>query len=53
VLFTGADLLAVPAFNLAPPLTEQPASSLAKPFAAHIVYGATTELTRRIVRALL
>jgi putative membrane protein len=53
VLFTGADLLAVPAFNLSPPLNKQPASALATPFAAHIVYGVTTELVRRIVRAIL
>ena len=52
-LFTGADLLAVPAFNLSPPLNKQPASALATPFAAHIVYGVTTELVRRIVRAIL
>jgi len=53
VLFSGADLLAVPAFNLAPSPTDQPASALASPFAAHVVYGATTEFVRRIVRRLL
>jgi hypothetical protein len=52
-LFAGADLLAVPAFHLSPPSTEQPASALASPFAAHIVYGATTELVRRIARVIL
>ena len=52
-LFTGADLLAVPAFHLSPPVGEQPRSALATPFAAHLVYGATTELVRRIFRALL
>jgi uncharacterized membrane protein YagU involved in acid resistance len=52
VLFSIADLLAVPAFNLGPSTGEQPASALASPFAAHIVYGVTTELVRRIVRAL-
>jgi putative membrane protein len=52
VLFSTADLLAVPAFNLGPPAADQPASALASPFAAHIVYGVTTELVRRIVRAL-
>ena len=53
VLFTGADLVAVPAFNLSPPFAEQAPASLASPFAAHIVYGATTELVRRLVRRLL
>jgi uncharacterized membrane protein YagU involved in acid resistance len=52
VLFSTADLLAVPAFNLGPSAADQPASALASPFAAHIVYGVTTELVRRIVRAL-
>ncbi len=52
-LFSGADLIAVPVLNLSPPLDEQPKSSLASPFAAHVVYGGTTELVRRIVRAIL
>lgn len=52
VLFTGADLLAVPALNLSGSPTAQP-SALATPFAAHLVYGATTELVRRTVRKLL
>ena len=52
-LFTGADLLAVPAFRLSPPPGEQPKSALATPFAAHLVYGATTELVRRIMRTIL
>jgi putative membrane protein len=53
VLFSTADLLAVPALNLAPPPSDQPTSALATPFAAHIVYGATTEFVRRILRSLL
>jgi putative membrane protein len=53
VLFSTADLLAVPALNLAPAPSDQPASALATPFAAHIIYGATTEFVRRIVRMLL
>jgi putative membrane protein len=53
VLFSTADLLAVPALNLAPSPSDQPASALATPFAAHIVYGATTEFVRRILRSLL
>lgn len=50
VLFAGADLLAVPAFHLAAPLSETPKETLATPFAAHLVYGATTELVRRVLR---
>jgi putative membrane protein len=52
VLFSTADLLAVPALKLAPSPADQPASAQASPFAAHIVYGATTEFVRRVLRAL-
>lgn len=52
-LFGGADLVAVPVLNLSGPPTHSPASSYASPFAAHIVYGVTTELVRRVMRALL
>jgi putative membrane protein len=52
VLFSTADMLAVPALKLAPSPADQPASAQASPFAAHIVYGATTEFVRRILRAL-
>lgn len=52
-LFTGADLVAVPALNLSGSSGDQPASSLATPLAAHLVYGAATETVRRLVRALL
>ncbi len=52
-LFVGADLIGVPAFHLSPPATEQPPSSLATPFASHLVYGAATELVRRGVRSVL
>lgn len=52
-LFAGADLLAVPALHLAPPLSAQPRSALASPYAAHLVYGMTTDLVRRLVRAAL
>jgi putative membrane protein len=48
-LFRTTDSLAIPALNLAPSPSDQPAS----PFAAHIVYGATTEFVRRILRSLL
>jgi putative membrane protein len=52
-LFTGADMFAVPALHLAPPLAETPVETLATPFAAHLVYGATTELVRRLIRKAL
>jgi putative membrane protein len=53
VLFTGADMIAVPALNLSSSSGEAPASSLATPYGAHLVYGMTTELIRRVVRAVL
>lgn len=52
-LFAGADLVAVPALRLSPPLKDSSVSSLANPLAAHLVYGATTELLRRVLRAVL
>lgn len=52
VLFSTADLLAVPALKLAPSPANQPTSAQASPFAAHIVYGITTELVRRTLRTL-
>ncbi len=52
-LFSAADFLAVPALNLGPSPIDQPASALATPFAAQIIYGATTEFVRRIVRMML
>jgi uncharacterized membrane protein YagU involved in acid resistance len=53
ILFSLADFLAVPALNLAPSPMDQPASAQASPFAAHIVYGVSTELVRRMLRMLL
>jgi putative membrane protein len=53
ILFSTADLLAVPILNLGPSPADQPASALASPFAAHIVYGVTTELVRRLFRAVI
>jgi putative membrane protein len=52
-LFAGADMVAVPAFHLSRPNSEQISVTLAPPFAAHLVYGATTELVRRVLRAVL
>lgn len=51
LLFASADLVGVPAFGLAPPPNEQPLKSQATPLAAHLVYGATTDLVRRAIRA--
>lgn len=53
ILFSIADFLAVPALNLAPSPMDQPASAQASPFAAHFVYGVSTELVRRMLRMLL
>jgi putative membrane protein len=52
-LFTGADLVAVPALNLSESLSAEGIPTLATPFAAHLVYGAATEAVCRLVRALL
>ena len=52
-LFTGADLVAVPALKLSGSPSDAPVASLATPFAAHLVYGAATEAVRRLVRAML
>jgi uncharacterized membrane protein YagU involved in acid resistance len=53
VLFATADVLGVPAMHLGPWPDQYPVSSLASPLAAHLVYGATTELVRRIFRQIL
>ncbi len=50
-LFAGADLWAVPALHLSGSTGDAPVSSLATPFGAHMVYGATTEGVRRLLRA--
>jgi putative membrane protein len=52
-LFAGADLVAVPAFHLSGSPADAPVTSLATPFAAHLVYGAVTESVRWLVRVLL
>ena len=53
LLFATADLFGVPAAKLGPWPNQYPVSSLANPLGAHLVYGATTELVRRIVREIL
>lgn len=52
-LFTGADLVAVPALNLSGSAGDAPVSTLASPLAGHLVYGVATEGVRRIVRGML
>jgi putative membrane protein len=51
LLYASADLIGVPAFGLAPSATQQPVAAQATPLAAHLVYGATTDLVRRAIRA--
>jgi uncharacterized membrane protein YagU involved in acid resistance len=52
-VFSGADMIAVPALDLPTASGETPGPSLATPYAAHQIYGATTEFVRRVVRAVL
>ena len=52
-LFAGADLVAVPALDLSGSSSEPLISSLTTPFAAHLVYGMTTEAVRRVFRAMI
>lgn len=49
-VWLGADEVAVPAFGLAGPPWEHPASVHARALAAHLVYGVTTEGLRRLGR---
>lgn len=53
LLFASADVFGVPAMGLGPWPTEYPVSSLASPLVSHLVYGATTEFVRRVVRLIL
>jgi len=52
-IFSSADMFGVPAFGLAKWPNAYPLSSWANPLGAHLVYGVTTELVRRVVRPLL
>jgi uncharacterized membrane protein YagU involved in acid resistance len=52
-LFTAADVVAVPALKLSGSSASAPVSSLATPYAAHLVYGITTDTVRRLVRMFL
>lgn len=52
-LFTVADEIAVPALGLSRKPTESPISSHLYSLAAHLVYGVSTENTRRGLRITL
>jgi putative membrane protein len=52
-VWLGAHVMMVPALGLAPPPTRQPASKEALEFFLHLVYGAVTEVVRRLVRRAL
>ena len=49
-VWLGAHVIMVPSLGLAPPPTRQPPSKEAAEFALHLVYGAVTELVRRLIR---
>src|SRR5205823_15047630 len=48
-LFLAADEIMVPALGLSKPPTQQHASDQLTHYAAHLVYGTTTELVRRCI----
>jgi uncharacterized membrane protein YagU involved in acid resistance len=52
-LFVAADEIVVPALGLSPQPTESSISSHLYGLAAHLVYGVTTEVVRRGLRAAL
>jgi putative membrane protein len=52
-VWVGADEIGVPAARLSEPPNRIPASTHASALAAHLVYGATTDGVRRLVRAML
>jgi putative membrane protein len=49
-VWLGADEIAVPAFGLSKAPFEYPASTHASALAAHLVYGVTTDIVRRVLR---
>jgi len=51
-VWLAADEVAVPAFGLSKPPQETPASTHVQEFAAHVVYGVTTDLVRRAIVAI-
>jgi len=52
-VWAGADAIAVPLLGLSRPKSDYPLETHAQSYAAHVVYGLTTELVRRSVRALM
>jgi hypothetical protein len=50
MVWAGADELGMPALGLSRPTTERPAEAHAQSFAAHMVFGLTLEVVRRLVR---
>jgi putative membrane protein len=52
-VWLGAHVIMVPALGLAAPPTRQAASKEALEFILHLVYGAVTEVVRRLVRRAL
>lgn len=52
-LFAGADELVVPLLGLSDKPAESPVSSHLYGFGSHLIYGLTTEITRRGLRAAL
>jgi len=52
-VWVGADEIAVPLVGLSRPAADHPLETHAQALAAHVVYGVTTELVRRGVRALV
>ena len=52
-VWLGAHVIIVPALGLAPPPTRQPPLKEASEFVLHLVYGAVTELARRLIRQTL
>ncbi len=52
-LFVSADEIGVPLAGLSGPPTDYPISTHLEALAAHVVYGATADLVRRGVRAVL
>lgn len=52
-LFVGADEIALPALKLAKGPTSYPASRHAYGFSSHLVWAATAELVRRVIRNVM
>jgi putative membrane protein len=52
-VWLGADEVAVPALGLAKPPQEHPPSTHLNALGAHLVFGLTLEIVRRVVRAMI